>query len=129
MKITIPPVILKAGTVSPNKLKIVLPRMTKVATMKNAVMVAFREIFFFSTEVMPWVIPIKAGRLAMGFMMANRPRNTVMAKPIRFPKSIKWLLTDGKGSNNLLKKMVGYHHDSGCDEIDRKSTRLNSSHV
>lgn len=72
-----PPVILKAGMVMPNKSKIYFPAITNTVTIINAAMVAVLAILFLLALSSPSISPKKMGVLAIGFIIAKKPINTV----------------------------------------------------
>ena len=64
----------------PKAVKIKLPIMIKEVTMMNARRVETFATFFFSESLKVSVNPRKIGALAMGFIMAKKPVNTLIEK-------------------------------------------------
>src|SRR5690606_18399515 len=88
-KIKIPPAILNAGTVKPKTLKIILPRIMKEETIKNAVITERFLTFRSCSRLAPSTKLRYTGKFTTGFIMAKNPVKAVMAKLINPPGSIK----------------------------------------
>src|SRR5680860_338552 len=89
--IRIPPVILKAGIVIPNKSKTYFPKIINPVTIIKAVKVAFREIFFLVCLSACLVRLKKMGIFPAGLLMAKNPVNTAIANNHRFSINIQQL--------------------------------------